>query len=72
MFSTWANGQKQADGVTRLYAKEIVELCISHKQSNVQTIYDRNEYAAERRHVMDGWSQFVKSCWIKSLDDTGI
>lgn len=72
MFSTWANGQKQEDGVTRLYAKEIIELCISHKQSNVQTIYDRNEYAAERKQVMEGWSQFVKSCWIKSLADTGI
>ena len=72
MFSTWANSQKQADGLTRLYAKEIIELCISHKQSNVQTIYDRNEYAAERKQVMGGWSQFVKSCWIKSLADTGI
>jgi integrase len=72
MFSTWANSQKQQDGVTRLYAKEIIELCISHKQSNVQTIYDRNEYAAERRQVMHGWSQFVKSCWINSLADTGI
>lgn len=72
MFSTWANGQKQDDGVTRLYAKAIVELCIAHKQSNVQTIYDRNEYAADRKHVMEGWSQFVKSCWIKSLADTGI
>ncbi len=72
MFSTWANSQKNADGVTRLYDKEIIELCISHKKSNVQTIYDRNEYAADRRNVMNGWADFVKACWIKSLADTGL
>lgn len=72
MFSTWANSQKREDGVTRLYDKAIVELCIAHKQSNVQTIYDRNEYSEDRRRVMYGWSQFVKSSWIKSLAETGI
>jgi integrase len=72
MFSTWANSQKLEDSITRMYDKAIVELCIAHKQSNVQTIYDRNEYADDRRHVMLGWSDYVKSCWAKSLEDAGI
>ncbi|MFA7351346.1 MAG: integrase arm-type DNA-binding domain-containing protein [Methylotenera sp.] len=72
MFSTWANSQKQADGVTRLYQKDVIELCIAHKQANVQTIYDRNEYAEDRKHIMEGWSLFVKNCYVKALAESGI
>lgn len=72
MFSTWANSHVQADGFTPLYSEKAVELCIAHKQVNVQTIYDRNKYAPIRRQIMNHWGEFVKAMWLKSLGDMGI
>lgn len=72
MFSTWANSQKQSDGITRLYNKDDVELCIAHKQNNVQTIYDRNDYSEIRRKIMIHWGEFVNAMWLKAIAETGI
>ncbi len=72
MFSTWANSHVQADGFTQLYSEKAVELCIAHKQVNVQTIYDRNKYAPIRRQIMNHWGEFVNAMWVKALAETGI
>ncbi len=72
MFSTWANGHVQADGFTPLYSVKAVELCIAHKQVNVQTIYDRNKYAPIRRQIMTHWGEFVEAMWKKALAEAEI
>lgn len=72
VFSTWANSHVQADGFTPLYSEKAVELCIAHKQVNVQTIYDRNKYAPIRRQIMNHWGDFVKAMWVKALAEAGI
>ena len=67
LFSTWANCQKMEDGKTRRYEKDVIELCIAHKKSNVQTIYDTNDYAEDRMRIMVGWGDFVKSSYNKGV-----
>jgi integrase len=67
VFSTWANSQKQPNTKLRLFDKEIIELCLAHKVSNVQSIYDRNEYDDDKLDVMIGWGSYVKDCMIKAI-----
>lgn len=52
-FSTWAN----ETGAAR---PDVIEACLAHEESNrVRAAYNRAEFAAERRALLEAWATFL-------------
>ena len=42
--------------------RDISEMCLNHKLTGVEGIYDRHNYFEERRHALGLWADFLKQC----------
>ncbi|WP_295641713.1 site-specific integrase [uncultured Methylibium sp.] len=42
--------------------RDISEMCLNHKLSGVEGIYDRHTYFEERREALEKWAEFLERC----------
>jgi hypothetical protein len=42
--------------------RDISEMCLNHKLSGVEGIYDRHTYYPERRSALATWAEFLGDC----------
>jgi integrase len=60
-FSTWAN----ETGAAR---PDVIEACLAHEESNrVRAAYNRAEFAAERRALLEKWAAFLSASNVVQL-----
>jgi hypothetical protein len=46
-------------GETTKYSERIVEVCLDHTVNTAaEAAYQRGDYLAKRREIMDGWGRF--------------
>ncbi len=46
-------------------SRDISEMCLNHKLSGVEGIYDQHSYYEERRAALMAWSEFLTDCQLK-------
>lgn len=46
-------------------SRDISEMCLNHKLSGVEGIYDQHTYYEERRAALTVWAEFLASCQLK-------
>lgn len=46
--------------------RDISEMCLNHKLSGVEGIYDRHTYFAERKEALEKWARFLRACEAES------
>ena len=42
--------------------RDIFEMCLNHKLSGVEGIYDRHTYFDERKNALEKWAEFLLAC----------
>ena len=42
--------------------RDISEMCLNHKLSGVEGIYDRHTYFDERKEALEKWARFLVAC----------
>ena len=42
--------------------RDISEMCLNHKLSGVEGIYDRHTYFDERKEALEKWARFLAAC----------
>ena len=42
--------------------RDISEMCLNHKLSGVEGIYDRHTYFDERKEALEKWADFLLAC----------
>jgi hypothetical protein len=47
------------------YSSDWIEKCLAHEQKGVRAVYNRAEYAAQRRTMLQDWADMV-DCWIST------
>jgi integrase len=52
------------------FASDWIEKCLAHEQRGVRAIYNKAEYAQQRREMMQAWADMIDA-WTKSADETG-
>ena len=53
-FSTWANETAAA-------RPDVIEACLAHREGDkIRTAYNRAQFAAERRKLLDAWAAFLE------------
>jgi len=43
-------------------ARDISEMCLNHKLSDVEGIYDQHTYFDERKEALEKWARFLEAC----------
>ncbi len=47
------------------YSSDWIEKCLAHEQKGVRAVYNRAEYAVQRRTMLQDWADMV-DCWIST------
>jgi integrase len=47
------------------FQSDWIEKCLAHEQRGVRAVYNKAEYAEQRRHMMHAWANMVEN-WCKT------
>jgi hypothetical protein len=48
------------------FQSDWIEKCLAHEQRGVRAVYNKAEYAEQRRHMMQAWANMVDN-WTPSV-----